>query len=163
MCFCAANQTTLITQYPIDKRRMLKYNADIARKIEEIKKCSGYVFGGALFWLFAESIHILTWGCINIYVGFIIVCSIRIVSTANISLFRDNIMVIHTDSLDKWHLRLSTIYLTPDIHPSPKVMADFFQTQKLTWCPYPIYTIFGGCIKCMQVFIFCAKYIHFLH
>ena len=48
------------------------------------------------------------------------------------------------------------------IHPSPKVMADFFQTQKSTWCPYSICTIFGGCIKCMQVFIFCAKYIDFL-
>ena len=49
------------------------------------------------------------------------------------------------------------------IHPSPKVMADFFQTQKLTWCPHPICTIFGGCIKCMQMFIFGAKYIDFLH
>ena len=49
------------------------------------------------------------------------------------------------------------------VHPSPKVMADFFQTQKLTWCPYPICTIFGGCLKCMQVFIFCARYIKFLH
>ena len=38
------------------------------------------------------------------------------------------------------------------VHPSPKVMADFFQTQKLTWCPHPICTIFGGCIKCMQAF-----------
>ena len=49
------------------------------------------------------------------------------------------------------------------IHPSPKVMADFFQKQASTWCPHPICTIFGGCIKCMQVFIFCAKYIDFLH
>ena len=32
----------------------------------------------------------------------------------------------------------------------------FFQTQKLTWYPLPICTIFGGCIKCMQVFIFFA-------
>ena len=48
-----------------------------------------------------------------------------------------------------------------NIHPSPKVMADFFQTQNVTWCPYPICTIFGGCIKCVQVFIFCAKYIDF--
>ena len=48
---------------------------------------------------------------------------------------------------------------TEKLHPSPKVKADFFQTQKLTWCPYPICTIFGVCIKCMQVFIFCAKYI----
>ena len=55
------------------------------------------------------------------------------------------------------------LYRKGHIHPSPKVMADFFQTQNLTWCPYPIYTIFGGCIKCMQVFIFCAKYIDFLH
>ena len=39
------------------------------------------------------------------------------------------------------------------IHPSPKVMADFFHTQKLTWCPHPFCTIFGGCIKCMQVAI----------
>ena len=26
----------------------------------------------------------------------------------------------------------------------------FFQTQKLTWCPHPIWTIFSVCIKCMQ-------------
>ena len=49
-----------------------------------------------------------------------------------------------------------------NIHPSPKVMADFFQTQKLTWYPYPICAIFGGCIKRMQVFIFFAEYIDFL-
>ena len=49
------------------------------------------------------------------------------------------------------------------VHPSPNVMADFFQTQKLTWCPHPICTIFGGCIKYIQVLIFCAKYIDFLH
>ena len=49
------------------------------------------------------------------------------------------------------------------VHPSPKVMADFVQTQKLTWCPYPICTIFGGCVKYMQVAISCAKYIDFLH
>ena len=55
------------------------------------------------------------------------------------------------------------ISLSTHIHPSPKVMADFFQTKKLTWCRYPICTIFGGCIKRMQVFIFCAKYIDFLH
>ena len=55
------------------------------------------------------------------------------------------------------------IYITNDNHPSPKVMADFFQTQKLTWCPHPICTMFGGCMKCMQVFIFCVKYIDFLH
>ena len=30
------------------------------------------------------------------------------------------------------------------LHPSPKVMADFFQAQKLTWCPYPIFTILVG-------------------
>ena len=30
------------------------------------------------------------------------------------------------------------------LHPSPKVMADFFQTQKLTWCPCPISTILVG-------------------
>ena len=48
------------------------------------------------------------------------------------------------------------------VHPSPKVMADFFQTQKLTWCPHPICTIFGGCLKCTQVFIFCVKDIDFL-
>ena len=53
--------------------------------------------------------------------------------------------------------------ITFNIHPWPKIMADFFQTQKLTWCHYPICTIFSGCIKCMQVFIFCAKYIDFLH
>ena len=47
------------------------------------------------------------------------------------------------------------------IHPSPKVMADFFQKQKSTWCPHPICTIFGGCIKCMQVFIFCANILTF--
>ena len=50
-----------------------------------------------------------------------------------------------------------------ELHPSPKVMADFFQTQQLTWCPYPILKIFGGCIKCMQVFIFCLKYTDSLH
>ena len=44
------------------------------------------------------------------------------------------------------------------IHPSPKVMADFFQTQKLTWCPHPICTNFGECIKCMQVVIYCAQW-----
>ena len=49
------------------------------------------------------------------------------------------------------------------LHPSPKVMADFFQRQKLPWCPYPICTIFGGFIKHMNVFIFCAKYIDFLN
>ena len=53
--------------------------------------------------------------------------------------------------------------MTIGIHPSPKVMANFFKTRKFTWCPYPICTIFGGYIKCMQVFIFCAKYIDFLH
>ena len=57
-----------------------------------------------------------------------------------------------------WALKSSSTY----IHPSPKVMADFFQTQESTWCPYSICTIFGGCIKWMQVFIFCAKYIDFL-
>ena len=31
-----------------------------------------------------------------------------------------------------------------DVHPSPKIMADFFQTQKLTWCPHPICMIFVG-------------------
>ena len=54
-------------------------------------------------------------------------------------------------------------YRLINIHLSPKVMADCFQTQKLTWCPYPICTIFGGRIKCMQVFTFCAKYIDVLH
>ena len=49
------------------------------------------------------------------------------------------------------------------LHPSPKVMADFFPTQKLTWFSYPICTIFGRCIKCMQVFIFRAKYMEFFH
>ena len=44
-----------------------------------------------------------------------------------------------------WH-HCNALHL---IHPSPKVMADFFQTQKLKWCPHPICTIFGGCIKCM--------------
>ena len=43
------------------------------------------------------------------------------------------------------------------IHPSPKVMADCFQTQKLTWCPYPICTIFGGCIKRMHMFIWICQ------
>ena len=42
-------------------------------------------------------------------------------------------------------------------------MTDFFQTQKLTGCPYPICAIFGGCIKCVHVFFFYAKYIYFLH
>ena len=44
------------------------------------------------------------------------------------------------------------------VHPSPKAMADFFRKQKSTWCPHPICTIFGGCIKCMQVCInpFCT-------
>ena len=42
-------------------------------------------------------------------------------------------------------------------------MADFFQTQKLTGCPDPICTIFGGCIKYMQVAISYAKFINFLH
>ena len=41
--------------------------------------------------------------------------------------------------------------------------ADFFQTQTLTWCLNPICTIFGGCIKCIQVIISYAKYIDFLH
>ena len=49
------------------------------------------------------------------------------------------------------------------IHPSPKVMANFFQTQKLSWYPHQICTIFGGCIKCMQVVISFAKYSDFLH
>ena len=33
------------------------------------------------------------------------------------------------------------------IHPSPKIMADFFQTQKSTWCPHPICTIFGRWVR----------------
>ena len=49
------------------------------------------------------------------------------------------------------------------IQYSPKVMADFFETQKLTWCPHPICMIFGGCIKCVQAYIICAKHIDFLH
>ena len=63
----------------------------------------------------------------------------------------------------KQRLYLCLYYIHIRIHPSPKVMADFFQTQKLTWCPHPICTIFGGWIKCMQVLIFCAKNIDFLH
>ena len=50
--------------------------------------------------------------------------------------------------------------ITEKLHPSPKVMADFFQTQNLTWCPYPICTIFGVCIKCMQgqnILTFCIN------
>ena len=30
------------------------------------------------------------------------------------------------------------------LHPSPKVMADLFQTQQLTWCPHPICAILVG-------------------
>ena len=59
----------------------------------------------------------------------------------------------------RWYLAKKAV--PTYIHPSPKVMADFFQTQKLTWCRYPICTIFEGCIKCMQVLIFCSKYIDF--
>ena len=50
-----------------------------------------------------------------------------------------------------------------NVHPSPKVMADFFQTQKLSWRPRQICIIFGGCIKCMQMVISSAKFIDFLH
>ena len=32
----------------------------------------------------------------------------------------------------------------PGLHPSPKVKADFFQTEKWTWCPHPICTILMG-------------------
>ena len=55
-----------------------------------------------------------------------------------------------------WYMR--AVY---KVHPSPKVMADIFQTQKLTWCPHPICTIFGQCIKCMQAFIFCENILTF--
>ena len=61
------------------------------------------------------------------------------------------------------HPSILCFSVTARLHPSPKVMANFFQTQKLTCCPDPICTIFGGCIKRMQLFIFCAKYIDFLH
>ena len=49
------------------------------------------------------------------------------------------------------------------IHPSTKVMADFFQTRKSTWCPHPICTIFDECIDCMYVSSFHTKYIDLLN
>ena len=33
--------------------------------------------------------------------------------------------------------------------PFAKSNGRLFQTQKSTWCPQSIYTIFGGCMKCM--------------
>ena len=56
---------------------------------------------------------------------------------------------------------LSTLCGNVDKHSPFDIYIYIFQTQKLTWCPHPICTIFGGCIKCMQVFIFCVKYIDF--
>ena len=84
-------------------------------------------------------ISMLCWLCLSYiyisYIKFVYLC------------FRKKVYILH--------------YTT--IQPSPKVMAYFLQTQKLTRCPHPICTIFGGCIKCMEVLIFCAKYIDFLH
>ena len=50
-----------------------------------------------------------------------------------------NSMWCHSDNKQR-----HTTNIWCDIHPSPKVMADFFQTQRLTWCPYPICMILVG-------------------
>ena len=57
----------------------------------------------------------------------------------------------------------SEVSTFPIVHPSPKVMADFFSDTKINMMPLSNLYHFGGCIKRMQVFIFCAKYIDFLH
>ena len=48
-------------------------------------------------------------------------------------------------------------YPTDDRHlaytPFAKSNGRFFQTQKSTWCPHPIYTMFGRFIGCMLVVI----------
>ena len=97
--------------------------------------------------------------------------------------FSEILIKIHTFTFKKMRLKMSSGKWKPSclgldvlshpgrvthvcvskLHPSPKVMADFFQRQKLPWCPYPICTICGGFIKHMNVFIFCAKYIDFLN
>ena len=72
--------------------------------------------------------------------------------------------VIHSMTISIMKIRLwdsSCSWI--EVHPSPKVMADFFQTQNLSWCPHQICTILGGCIQSMQVVISCAKYIDFFH
>ena len=47
--------------------------------------------------------------------------------------------------------------------PLAKTNGRFFRTQKLTWCPHRICTIFGGWIRCIQLVISLAKYIKFSH
>ena len=60
----------------------------------------------------------------------------------------------------------SSLFTTEFMHisswctaPFAKSNGRFFQKYKLTWCLHPICTNLCGCIKCMQVFMFCAKYI----
>ena len=45
--------------------------------------------------------------------------------------------------------------------PFDKGNVRFLQTQKSPWYPHPVYTTYGGCMKCRQVVICNTKYIDF--
>ena len=47
--------------------------------------------------------------------------------------------------------------------PFAKSNGRFFSDTKINMIPLSNLYDFGGCIKYIQVFIFCAKYIDFLH
>ena len=64
----------------------------------------------------------------------------------------------NVEDLSLHTLQTAQIWYSIIVHPSPKVMADFFQTQKSTWCLHPICTIFGIFIKCMLAVISYEKY-----
>ena len=51
-----------------------------------------------------------------------------------------------SQSLYSW---LSILWMHQLYTPFAKSNGRFFQTQKSTWCPQSICTIFGGCMKCM--------------
>ena len=48
---------------------------------------------------------------------------------------------LHASRKQELTIYLGCHFQNDGIHPSPKLMANFFQTQKSTWCPHPIRTI----------------------
>ena len=70
--------------------------------------------------------------------------------------------IISSKDLGKW-LGMFCLGCRIPNTPFAKSNGRYFQTQKSTWCPYPICTIFGIFKECMLVFISLEKYIDFCH
>ena len=105
--------------------------------------------------------HILDTNIIHtIYLLECLVTLILLVCAHPYILYMDN-WLLHYNGIFVWLVYTSKVLLffimCMPIHPLPKVLADFFQTQKSTWCPHSIGTIFGGCMQYMQMFIFLCK------